>query len=301
MTPLTVSVVDECIAIEVGDDRCLGIVTRPTAAAETGVLLLPARDCSFGGRTRFVHRLTQQLALDGARVLRFDYLGTGESDGGLTRMRANAPNTDEVVAAARALLALGHHRIVVVGYCYGARAILDALDQLPEIGALVLIAPPVRPAERHVLSVGRALRKLTQPTRWADLLRPERRRKILRKARRAVQQSFGRPSTPDAPGTDQSEAPEPTVAGLAPAFVDGIARVAARGLPTLLIYGSGDGEIAAITAAAVPDLDRILEPGASPIELRVLPGSIHAHLTLDDATIDAAAVWVHERTIDGRR
>jgi uncharacterized protein len=79
-------------------------------------------------------------------TLRFNFRGVGRSQGEHSGGRGEA---DDAAAAARfmaAELGLTNQRIVLAGYSFGAIAAMNAASSLPGLGALMLIALPLRMA-----------------------------------------------------------------------------------------------------------------------------------------------------------
>jgi pimeloyl-ACP methyl ester carboxylesterase len=279
------------VALQGRGQHVFGIRSEPATPAPIGVLVLPANNNAFGGRTRFALRLSRRVAAAGLRALRFDYQGTGESGGGVETLIADNPSVDDAEAAARSLIELGHSSIVMVGYCYGARVALAVADRLPEIIGLALVSPPVearlRPPKRTLLSL---VRDALHPARWSALryraARGRYRRVVRRrlqyavpwsKTRRKIEGTFRQPK-------------------LTPLFVHGIEELAERGIPTLLVYGSSDKAWGVVQRAQDERVDRIIAPGASSVELRVIPGAIHGlrDEVAEDAAIELLTTWVVE-------
>lgn len=131
------------------DGNLCGIVTPPAggaASAEKWVI--------FPGRPRFGSRrlpvlAARILAAAGFSCLRFDFHGTGESDGEVANPDRTTPYGDDVAAAIRYLRAAdGGARVLLVGHCFGALSALAAFESEPEaIDGLFFAAAPLA-AER---------------------------------------------------------------------------------------------------------------------------------------------------------
>jgi uncharacterized protein len=84
-------------------------------------------------------------------TLRFNFRGVGGSDGEHDGGRGEA---DDAVAAVRFMaeeLAISSQKIVLAGYSFGAMAAMNAATKLGDLGALMLIALPLRMADAEAL------------------------------------------------------------------------------------------------------------------------------------------------------
>jgi len=131
-------------------DGCYGWLHLPAASAPAGgcgvVLCNP-----FGQEAIMTHRgwrfLATQLAANGMPALRFDYHGTGDSDGLESDPARLQAWTHSVVAAVRTLRArTGVSRVALCGIRLGAllAALATQALEADAIDALVLLAPVVR-------------------------------------------------------------------------------------------------------------------------------------------------------------
>lgn len=120
------------------------MISSPPAPDGTGVLLLSGGVYVLNtNKNRMYVRLSRALTARGARVLRLDYRGVGESTGMIGDYALDDPSPQDVRAGIDALLAAGARRIAVVGSCYGARAAMHEAAADPSLYATVLLAPPV--------------------------------------------------------------------------------------------------------------------------------------------------------------
>ncbi len=265
-----------------------GILSEPATPSPVGVLVLPAHGNAFGGRTRFVHRLSRRLATSGLRTLRIDYEGTGESGGGVATLNAGDPAVDDAEAGARAVIARGHKRIVVVGYCYGARVAMAVFERLPEILAVVLISPPVLPKGGNEVkrTVASLVRGAFEPARWGSL----RHRAGRQRYRSLVRRTF-RNKVPWSASRREAmgEARRPKID---PLFLRDLTGLTERGTPTLMVYGESDKLLGDIGRAADARVDDLL--AASSIEFHRIPGAIHGlrDEVAEDTVIEIVTTWV---------
>jgi pimeloyl-ACP methyl ester carboxylesterase len=128
--------------VELGRDRLIGILTEPEAldtGAATIVFLNSGSEPHIGPGRAWVE-YARELAVMGHRCLRVDFRGWGESpDDGHAPGRPYDPHCEEdTVAIVRALRALGHERIVLVGLCASAWIALRAVKTESAAGVIAL-------------------------------------------------------------------------------------------------------------------------------------------------------------------
>ena len=155
-------------------NRLVGILTKPAAPLEIGVVIIVGGPQYRVGSHRQFVLLSRALAAQGFSVLRFDYRGMGDSEGDLRDfegvsldvgaaidlLQKNAPNVKE---------------IVLWGLCDGASAALLYCHETADarVTGLCLLNPWVRSAA----SLARTrvkhyyLRRLLQSEFWLKLLR----------------------------------------------------------------------------------------------------------------------------------
>lgn len=93
-------------------------------------------------------RVARTLAAYGIGVLRFDFAGLGSSGGNFADATF-AADVDDLVAASRAMQAVGKVPSLLVGHSLGGAAVLASAGAMPDIRAVVTIAAPFDVA--HVL------------------------------------------------------------------------------------------------------------------------------------------------------
>ncbi|ANU08370.1 bifunctional alpha/beta hydrolase/OsmC family protein [Paraurantiacibacter namhicola] len=86
-------------------------------------------------------RISEALAMRGIAVLRFDFTGLGGS-GGEFANAGFASNVEDLVAAARALEALGMPPAVLVGHSLGGAAVIAAAEHIASAQAVVTLGAP---------------------------------------------------------------------------------------------------------------------------------------------------------------
>ncbi|WP_081715787.1 serine aminopeptidase domain-containing protein [Paraburkholderia mimosarum] len=137
-------------------DSCFGWLHLPTVSnATTGVVL-----CSpFGYDALCVHRGWRDFAialteLGGIPALRFDYPGTGDSDGNEEDPQRFRMWIASIKAAARYLRATtGVRRLILCGLRLGATLAVLAAKELDGVDSLVLMAPVIA-GKRYIRELG---------------------------------------------------------------------------------------------------------------------------------------------------
>lgn len=258
------------VVIPVGSEHVFGVLVEPPEPSDIGVLILSAGFSHAGpGKDRLYVRLARRLAADGLASLRIDYVGTGESSGGVRWPAAAHPDAADVEAAARRLRDHGYERLVVVGSCYGVWAGLAFADRLPGLIAVVLLAPPVRVARWGTVgdwTLRKLLRRSLRPAVWRRLLSPERRRTY----RHLLGQYAGkRIHTLRVRATQR---PRPIPREPDPELVDGLGRLQ-RQVPILLVWGDAD-KWPIDTGGGPEALRSVFAPPGSQVELLVLAGCV---------------------------
>lgn len=119
------------------DDRhVFGILTVPDgAASEVGIIILNAGLLHNVGPFRMHVDLSNALAVAGAKVIRIDQSGKGESPSRSSASRMDALLKDYEDARAT----LGVERTVLLGLCSGADDALQIADQRASVAGVVLL------------------------------------------------------------------------------------------------------------------------------------------------------------------
>lgn len=165
---------EETTLFDCAGDTLLGILAKPEAPLETGVIVIVGGPQYRVGSHRQFVLLSRALATAGHAVLRFDYRGMGDSEG--------QPRDFEAVSAdiAAAIVVLqtrlpAVRQVVLWGLCDGASAALLYCSEThdPRVSGLCLLNPWVR----SEASLARTqvkhyyTQRLTQKEFWTKLLR----------------------------------------------------------------------------------------------------------------------------------
>jgi pimeloyl-ACP methyl ester carboxylesterase len=228
----------------------------------------------------------RRLAAQGFTCFRFDYHGTGDSEGTPERLDPNRPYGDDIVTVLRWLRAhLGERRFVLCGACFDARTALAAsVDEGDAIAGLMFMAAPVVELEglvhvdadrkdwRHLV------RALRNPGNWRALGSPERWVYMATVVARIARRSLGGGS--DTP--------------LAPSFVEHFrALLRSRGR-ALFLYGRDDAEYESFRIAERTVFARLTPEQRARLEVEVWDGTMHGFLEMprQRETFARALAWI---------
>jgi pimeloyl-ACP methyl ester carboxylesterase len=271
-----------------GDERLLGIVTRPTADARRLGLVM----CSGGhwattiGPNRFHVRLARHFARLGFHTLRFDYAGLGESTGASRPFRLDSPFSPDAVAVARWLVDNEVDDVVLLGSCFGARTALHAAADIPHLRGVALFPPPVRDFEHGErvasLPTSEFARRLFRRSTLRGLRDRRDRQRYLRTARRRLRRL----------GRRLRGAPAPAFQWVSNLFVDPLSAILDRGIPVLVIYGEDDDFRNDFERGGGPI--RALVERAGGLTIDVVPGRTHGlgSVAVQDAVLSSLQCWL---------
>ena len=282
------------VYLEAGEEHCFAVYTSPMhKAPRFGVLMAPGSGWMPAmNRNRSSVRLARRFAAAGAAVLRMEYHGVGESSGTIRGYSLRRPYVRDVRAGIRWLRERGFDDLILVGNCYGTRALLASIDDGDPVRAIVLITPPVYNSEtqkgpRHQKQARLRLRDAPGRARAGPRIGPTARAREVGAAlaRWAIHRL--RAMSPDARG-------ERLRGEAARAFTASIRRHVARGVPILMIFGDKDGHLERFTRAKQGALGAVLRQGGSQVDVRILSGHVHGFSALKAQTqiVELVGDWV---------
>ena len=275
------------VFFECNGDTMFGIHTRPETRRGIGVVIAQGGDMvnvSFQ-RNQLAVRLARMLAADGYDVIRFDYHGMGESTGELGRMHVDEPFTDDVAAAANVLRRDGIDKFVLIGSCYGARAVLSAAPLIAGTIGVLMSSPPVGSYERgdsqeaadrlaRNLALGDYVKKGVSTKSLKQLSDPVHRQRAVRLAK-AKFSAIWRKLT----GTSKKQ--ERAGTWVSKELVGPMRDMVRAGVPVLVQYGTEDPLLRDWERALNSPLGQILERGKDAVEVVIdIPGVVHGFTTV---------------------
>lgn len=263
----------------------LAVLTQPTVEpnGRAAVFVPAGGGLPWVNRDRFPVLPCRRVAELGYHAVRFDFRGSGESTGTVERYSLDRLFTAEVDAVVGLVRRLGIERLMLVGFCYGARTALAAAEEMEGLERLVLISEPVyhdaaaRYADRW--SGGEYVRRAFRIPALRGLLRADDRRRYIRlvggKLRSLARRRGPRPE------------------GRADMFTRALGRVVDRGVRVLLVYGEEDEEYLDFRRSW-PRIRPVLERGGPLIDVRILPGRVHSfdEIATQDAVTDLIASFL---------
>lgn len=144
---------EEQITFSSGELTLEGMIAKPaTATVERGAVVCHPHPL-YGGSmyNNVVEAALEAMWRLGWATLRFNFRGVGQSAG---EHSGGSGEADDAATAVRFLageLAAGSQKIMLAGYSFGAMAALNAASKIADLGALILIALPLRMADANVL------------------------------------------------------------------------------------------------------------------------------------------------------
>jgi alpha/beta superfamily hydrolase len=243
----------------------------PAAAAAGYCVILFTRPRSH--RNRMWVEGARRLAARGFGAFRFDYHGTGDSEGETHFLDPNRPYLDD----ARAVLAMlrekfGYRKFLVQGACFDARTALSTFaDASAGVEGIVFFAAPLTELDTLVKAHAdrkdwrHLVRALGNPGNWAALARPERWRYMATVVGRVARGGKGEAGN-DTP--------------LADSFVEHFRALVRSGAKALFVYGDADAEYASFQLALETVFPQLTPAERARFDVEVWPGDVHGFVSI---------------------
>lgn len=247
----------------------IGIYTPPAPEAP------PAGICVvFLARPRFEYRrmavdLARRVAQVGFSCFRFDFHGWGDSEGDSELTNIDKPATADVTTVIRYLAdVLGERRLVLWGWCYGARAAISAISDNPKaIEGLAFLSAPLDPAPiSDVYSLTNLGRWVTDSEQWRQVIVSNRAR---RRAAQALWDMLRRSLTMSRHASLES---------LSPTFEKHFRALVRTNARALFLYGEEDDEYRSFRVAERYLFAELDAATRKRFEIAVWPGRVHSVL-----------------------
>ncbi len=290
------------VFIPAGDNTLLGIFTSPTQdAVEAAVIVLPGGAGAISwGHNRIWVRLCRALAADGYHSLRFDFHGIGESTGIAERFRTDEPFVEDLEGAIRWVQEQGIDQFVLVGLCFGARTALSWSSRIPGLRGMALVSVPVRDMVR---AEGAKTPMVLDWSLWEFVRRGIRLTVVRGLFDRYQRQTYGRlvkAKWRDVRGKMQGRLSSSSGAEsywVSPQFLQPLVPLVQRDVPILFIYGTDDPEYEDFRRARSGRLGRLLEHGASRVEVAMIDRDPQGfgRAAVQDAVSDVILDWIRRQ------
>jgi pimeloyl-ACP methyl ester carboxylesterase len=254
--------------------RLFGVFTPPApGAADTGLCVVYlTRPRSH--RNRMWVEGARRLAARGFGGFRFDYHGTGDSEGDAAKLDPNQPYRGDILAVLRHLREhLGQRRFVLLGACFDARTALAAFpEEGASIAGLVFMVAPAM--ELSVMDRANAdhkdwrhlMKALGKADNWRALARTERWRYMANVAGRVVRRGV--------PGLRTGGLP------LAEGFRTDFAALVRSRARALFLYGDADDVYRSFEPVRDTLVQSLDAAARGRIQVEVWPGPMHGFLEI---------------------
>jgi uncharacterized protein len=145
---------EEQITFPCGELTLAGMIARPGASTVDRGAVVCHPHPLYGGSmyNNVVEAALEAMWRLGWATLRFNFRGVGQSQGEHSGGAGEADDAAAAVGFMAGELAVSFQKIVLAGYSFGAMAAMNAAFRLTDLGALMLIALPLRMAQTDALS-----------------------------------------------------------------------------------------------------------------------------------------------------
>lgn len=259
-----------------GDHELFGILSHPDGEpAPVGVVLAWGKgQFPSAGRNQARSLLARDLAAHGFSSLRFDYAGFGDSSGGDQSYGLDNIPTRDFLAASRRLLDDGSSRLAAVTHCFGGRTALLALDELPQLAAISMVAPPLGYEDHRLDRLSRTstrdqLSRLKSPSKVKELVSSSSGREYLRLAVAHRVRTLRNRSSSSLPPNR-----------LAPELTDAVRKAARRGVRLRWAWGEEDDFYDVFAEAVETDPSWRAMATAPTTSIEIHAGGFHGLTTL---------------------
>ncbi len=252
-----------------------GIYTpaHPGAPAAGHCVVLFTRPRSH--RNRMWVEGARRLATRGFAAFRFDYHGTGDSEGEPSFLNPNQPYQGDAHAVLGMLRErFGHARFLVVGSCFDARTALSVfVEDGASVDGIAFLAAPVMELDTLVKAHAdrkdwrHLFRALGNPENWQALGRLERWRYMVTVLGRVAGMGGAR-------GGTRNDTP------LADSFVEHFRALVQSGARATFVYGDADAEYVSFQVALQTVFPRLSPAERARFEVEIWPGDVHGFLNV---------------------
>jgi pimeloyl-ACP methyl ester carboxylesterase len=265
-----------------------GIYTPPDPDAPAAGLTVIHFTRPRSHRNRMWVEGARRLAARGFACFRFDYHGTGDSEGESAFLDPNQPYRDDALAVMRHLREhCGARRFVLTGSCFDARTALSTLAEEGEaVEGLAFIAAPVMELSTMVRvdADQRTWKHVTfallKPENWRAMVRADRWKYVGTILSRMMRRSVAGPAD-DYP--------------LSPGFREDFAALVRSQAKALFLYGEEDPEYQSFRVAERTLFPALPDEVRARFEVVVWPGIVHGgflDMTRQREIFRKAIAWI---------
>lgn len=300
MTAVATAADETPVWLPAGDQDLFAILTRPTAPANGVAVVLSSSGhwVTTVGTNRTYVRLARSLAAEGFHVVRFDYVGVGESSGPAREYRLDDPFVGDTDVVLDWLRSQGLHRFVLLGNCYGARVAIAAAQAAgpDEVAGVALFPPAVRDFGHGERAASLPLRELA-----ARSLRRGGIRGVLAKARtpgaRRRWAAALRKKAASVTGRRKGDAGKGdggAVQWVSPHFLRPLEDLVDRKVPVLLVFGRDEDFYLDFERGRSGRLGKVLDRAGDLVTVHLVEGNTHGLGTVEiqEDVVETLRAWV---------
>lgn len=290
-----------------GEEPVFGIVTSGPDAFGNTVIFSGGWHGGSINANRMLVRLARRLAAGGRNVVRFDWLGAGESPGHIRFFRLDQPGVQHGLAAVEVARRHAALPTSLVGICIGTRAVLAAAPHIPSLDAVALVSFPLPAARAKAKRADRigtveAARQALRPSVVKGWLQPATRRVYLRFIK-LKWQGIVKKLRPGGGTTDEGTVRRAKAeAADLESLVMELEALFRRGVRVLLLFGTEDAAYEHFSAAREGPLGTILESNRALVDVITVEGDLSGFSSLgaQQALVDIVDDWFGRSPGNGR-
>ncbi|HEX9991580.1 MAG TPA: alpha/beta fold hydrolase [Acidimicrobiales bacterium] len=301
MTAVATAADEVPVWLPAGGEELFAVLTRPTGPANGVAVVLSSSGhwVTTVGTNRTYVRLARALAAEGFHVVRFDYVGVGESSGPARQYRLDDPFVGDTDAVLDWLRAQGLRRFVFLGNCYGARVAIGAAQGAPagEVAGVALFPPAVRDFGHGERAASLPLRELAARSLRRGGLRgvlakartPGTRRRWAAALRKKAAALAGRRG-----GGNGGDGQGGGVQWVSPHFLRPLEDLVDRRVPVLLVFGEDEDFHLDFERGRAGRLGKVLDRAGDLVTIHIVDGNTHGLGTVEiqDDVVDALCSWI---------
>ncbi len=280
---------EQPVVVPAPHGRLFGIFTPPAPATQPRELCAVFLTRPRSHRNRMWVEAARRLATRGFACFRFDYRGTGDSEGSTLKLDPDAPYREDMVAVMRHLRdALGQRRFVLSGSCFDARTALSAFpEEGHAIEGLVFMVGPAthlddwNRADADYKDWRHLARAIGRTDNWKALKSPDRWHYMAVVLGRVARRSLGGLAQPDEVRASKN-------------FREDFRALVRSGARALFLYGAEDSVYRAFRSVECTLLPALDPETRRRFTVDVWPGNMHGfiEMQLQRNVLDRVVAWI---------